>query len=427
MKRDFCPPWVRVAIVSMLACSGCTRFQKDAPSVTGFGLLHRNVESTKLPTVGQVNHEQVVTESVSEEKRDESSGQFLERQINWLRGRGENEQAAVRLLAEAEQIYNRATNARATGNGVNATEEIEELYLKAAEIYDLAALRWPDSALEEDAMFMAAESYFFGKLYPEADERYERVVTNFPKSRYLDRVQRRRFSIAHYWLQVDEQNRQMFYEFNLTDETLPWRDRFNYAVRILDQIRLDDPTGDIADDATVMAADACLAIGRYQQAENLYSDLIKTFPSSEHQFHAHWLAIQTKLRLYRGPEYGGTALLEAEKLLTQLRRQFPQQIRDRHEDVVRLRAEIHYKKAERQWSVAEFFHKRASYGAARIYYRTLVDDYSDTPFAANARQRLVSTEGRPSKPNQRLQWLANMFDDKEDIGKLLKDVPASNE
>mgnify|MGYP001311416754 CR=1 FL=1 len=64
-----------------------------------------------------------------------------------------------------------------------------------------------------------------------------------------------------------------------------------------------------------MAADACLAIGRYQQAENLYSDLIKTFPSSEHQFHAHWLAIQAKLRLYRGPEYGDTALLEAEKYL----------------------------------------------------------------------------------------------------------------
>ena len=198
-------------------------------------------------------------------------------------------------------------------------------------------------------------------------------------------------------------------------------------MRILDQIRLDDPPGDIADDATVMAADACLAIGRYQQAENLYSDLIKTFPSSEHQFHAHWLAIQTKLRLYRGPEYGDTALLEAEKLLTQLRRQFPRKIQQRTQDVIRLRAEIHYKKAERQWSVAEFFHQRASYGAARIYYRTLVEEYSDTPFAANARQRLVSTEGKPAKPRQRLQWLADMFDEKDDIGKLLEDVPASNE
>ena len=427
MKRDFCQLWVIVVVVGTLACCGCTPFQKDTQSMTGFGLLHRNVESTKLPAVGQVNYEQAVVDVAQREKRDESSGQFLERQLDWLRGREENLQAAVRLLAEAEQVYNRATNARATGNGVNATEEIEGLYLEAAEIYDLAAQRWPDSALEEDAMFMAAESYFFGKRYPEADERYERVVKNFPKSRYLDRVQRRRFSIAHYWIQVDEQDPQRFYEFNLTDETLPWRDRFNYAIRILDQIRLDDPTGDIADDATVMAADACLAIGRYQQAENLYSDLIKTFPSSEHQFHAHWLAIQTKLRLYRGPEYGDTTLVEAEKLLTQLRRQFPQKIQQRTQDVVRLQAEIHYKKAERQWSVAEFFHERASYGAARIYYRTLVEEYSDTPFAANARQRLVSTEGKPAKPRQRLQWLADMFDEKDDIGKLLQDVPASNE
>ncbi len=427
MKRDFCQPWVMVVVVGTLACCGCTPFQKDAQSMTGFGLQHRNVESTKLPAVGQVNHEQAVVDVAQREKRDESSGQFLERQLDWLRGREENLEAAVRLLAEAEQVYNRATNARATGNGVNATEEIEGVYLEAAEIYDLAAQRWPDSALEEDAMFMAAESYFFGKRYPEADERYERVVKNFPKSRYLDRVQRRRFSIAHYWIQVDEQDPQRFYEFNLTDETLPWRDRFNYAMRILDQIRLDDPTGDIADDATVMAADACLAIGRYQQAENLYSDLIKTFPSSEHQFHAHWLAIQTKLRLYRGPEYGDTTLVEAEKLLIQLRRQFPQKIQQRTQDVVRLQAEIHYKKAERQWSVGEFFHERASYGAARIYYRTLVEEYSDTPFAANARQRLVSTEGKPARPRQRLQWLADMFDEKDDVGKLLQDVPASNE
>ncbi|MFP6619783.1 MAG: hypothetical protein VB877_10590, partial [Pirellulaceae bacterium] len=157
MKRDFCQPWVMVVVVGTLACCGCTPFQKDAQSMTGFGLQHRNVESTKLPAVGQVNHEQAVVDVAQREKRDESSGQFLERQFDWLRGREENLQAAVRLLAEAEQVYNRATNARATGNGVNATEEIQGVYLEAAEIYDLAARRWPDSALEEDAMFMAAE------------------------------------------------------------------------------------------------------------------------------------------------------------------------------------------------------------------------------------------------------------------------------
>ncbi|MDE0737088.1 MAG: hypothetical protein OSB47_14800, partial [Pirellulaceae bacterium] len=99
MKRDFCQPWVIVVVVGILACCGCTRFQKDAQSMTGFGLLHRNVESTKLPAVSQVNHEQVVVDVERGEKRDESSGQFLERQIDWLRGREENLQAAVRLLA----------------------------------------------------------------------------------------------------------------------------------------------------------------------------------------------------------------------------------------------------------------------------------------------------------------------------------------
>ena len=284
MKREVLQRQLAWGLLCLLTCCGCSRFKKEVAAPNGFGLLHRNVESTTLPPVQQVNHDQLIKPVALEEKKKETAGQFLERQFDWMIGRGKSRPASIRLLADAEQIYNRATNARATGNGVTSDDEIQRLYLEAAKVYDRSAKRWSDSALHEDALFMAAESYFFGHRYPEADERYERLLKDYPKSRYLDQIQRRRFSIAHYWLKMDQLDHQQFYEFNLMDPTVPWRDQFNYGVRILDQIRLDDPTGDIADDATLLAADACLELGRYQQADNLYSDLIKAFPSSEHQF-----------------------------------------------------------------------------------------------------------------------------------------------
>jgi len=421
MKSEFFQRRLATSLLCFLTCCGCSRLQQEVVAPVGFGLLDRNVESTALPPVRQVSHDQLVGAMSLEEEKDETSGQFLQRQFDWMIGRGKNRQASIRLLADAEQIYNRATNARATGNGVTSQDEIESLYLEAAKIYDLSAYRWSNSALHEDAFFMAAESYFFGKRYPEADDRYERLLKDYPKSRYLDVIQRRRFSIAHYWLQTNQLDHQGFYEFNLSNATLPWRDQFNFAVRILDQIRLDDPTGDIADDATLLAAEACLEIGRYQQADNLFSDLIKTFPSSEHQFRAHRAGVETKLHRYRGPNYGDTALLESEKLLKQVHRQFPQQARQQQQELARLNAEIHYKKAEREWSTGQFFDKRASYGAAQMYYQTLINEYADTPFAGQARKRLLEIEGRPAQPRQRFQWLANLFDRKDDLEQLLED------
>ena len=321
MKSEFFQQRLAWGLLYLLTCCGCSRLQQEVAPPAGFGLMHRNVESTTLPPVRQVNHVQLIEVVQLEEENDETAGEFLQRQFEWMVGRGRSRPASIRLLADAEQVYNRATNARATGNGVNSDDEIESLYLEAAKIYDSSARRWSNSNLHEDALFMAAESYFFGQRYPEADDRYERLLKDYPKSRYLDQIQQRRFSIAHYWLQTDQLDHQKFYEFNLMDPTLPWRDQFNFSVRILDQIRLDDPTGDIADDATLLAADACLEIGRYHQADNLFSDLIKTFPSSEHQFRAHRAAIQTKILRYRGPEYGETTLLESEKLLKQVHRQ----------------------------------------------------------------------------------------------------------
>ena len=63
-------------------------------------------------------------------------------------------------------------------------------------MYEKAAARWPDSALQEDSLLMLGESHFFADRYPSAAEAYEMLVKKYPNSRYMDTVDKRRFSIG---------------------------------------------------------------------------------------------------------------------------------------------------------------------------------------------------------------------------------------
>ncbi|HIF42522.1 MAG TPA: tetratricopeptide repeat protein, partial [Planctomycetes bacterium] len=116
-----------------------------------------------------------------------------------------------------------------------------ELYLDAAGLYKQSAENWTDSALQEDARYMAGESYFFIDYYDKANESYEKLLEDYPNSRYMDVVQRRRFAIADFWLKDVEGNPRSVFAFNFLDKKFPLRDNLEEAIRIFDKIRLEDP------------------------------------------------------------------------------------------------------------------------------------------------------------------------------------------
>jgi outer membrane protein assembly factor BamD (BamD/ComL family) len=321
--------------------------------------------------------------------------------IKQLTGYGPNPQVARNLMADAEAIYERALAAQG--------EERLQLLGEASAKYAEAADRWPESALEEDALFMAGEAAFFSDHYPKAEEYYARLIKHHTNSRYMETVDLRRFAIARYWLDVDRAAPQPFYLVNLTNPARPWYDTDGHAFRVFDRIRNDDPTGKLADDATIAAANAHFQSGDYQKADDLYADLRKAFPSSEHQFEAHFLGLKTKLLTYQGWDYSSEPLDQAENLVKQTRRQFPQQAEKEKEFLARAAAEVHFKKAERLWSLGRYYELKREYRAATICFNQLQQDYADTPFAKDAASRIPNFVGKPPSPPQPVPWLANLF------------------
>jgi len=291
-------------------------------------------------------------------------------------------------------------------------------YAEAAEAYQEAAERAPGTGLEEDAMLMTGEAYFFANRYPDANKAFETLLKKYSNSRHLDKVVKRQFSMAQYWYEHHRRHGLWPVVPNFFDAKRFYFDDKGHAMRTLNNIRLNDPTGPLADDALMALANMHFLSGRWEDADYHYNLVRREYPESEHQFQAHLLGLQCKLQIYQGPDYDGTPLEESDKLAEQLLKQFPDQIADEAERIQRVRSQIAASQAQRDWKMASYHDARGEHRAARFYYESIARNYPTTKLAESSRQRLENIAGKPDLPPQKLPWLVNLFPESDDFPKL---------
>ncbi len=323
---------------------------------------------------------------------------------------GQDRDKAETKLNQAHDIYRQAIT---EWEGDPQGKPSSKLFRKAANAFELAADRWPDSALEQDALFMQGEAHFFANDYVMANRAYETLLNRYPGTDKLDLVERRRFEIAQYWLELNRQKTNLGVKWAVGDPKRPTFDLAGQARRILHRIRLDDPTGKIADDATLALANAFFEAGLFADAADAYEDLRRTYPASPHQFHAHLFELRSRLASYRGPKYDGTDLNKSDELMKAIVSQFPNEADGEQEYLRREAGRIRNLLAERQWSVATYFENRGENRAAIHYYEQLAQNYGETEYAEEASQRVASLTGKPPVPPQKVPWLVNLFPEKE--------------
>ena len=404
-------PFLTLACLAGMSCAavGCAPFS-SAGNYSTYDEARRVLDTPPGGGVKQVSFESEVGKKSTEKTLAEAidPGKNLSRataSVKNLTGQGFDEEKAKQLYAQADSAFEEA--GRLTGTARS------DRFAAAAELYASAAARWPESGLEQDALFMVAESYFFADYYVDAEDAYERLIKKYPSTKHLDRAIGHRFLMAQYWLQRSKDDKEAFYSVNIIDESKPWRDTYGHGIRVLDRIRLDDPTSPLADDATLLVANTLFAAGQYVRADQYYSDLRRTFPTSEHQFDAHFLGLKAKLEMYQGPQYSGAPLDEAEELVKQLRKQFPRQTSEKREFIDRAYAEVRMKKAEREWNDGRYFDYRGEYASARHYYNLILREYPGTPHADKARERLAELADSPDKAPEYFNWFVRVFEPEE--------------
>jgi outer membrane protein assembly factor BamD (BamD/ComL family) len=185
-------------------------------------------------------------------------------------------------------------------------------------------------------------------------------------------------------------------------------------------MRLDSPTSRLADDVTMEIANTEFKRENWPEALDAYRDLITVYPDSPHQFDAHFLGAKSALLAYQGPQYTSDPLDQAEKLLTQMVKQFPDKSQERKDPIREMMAEVKFRKAERLYDEAQYRANKEEYAAAKIYADRILERYEDTPFAEKAREIVAKGDGKPGVPEPYLNWMTTVFPTRDKIGPIVK-------
>lgn len=308
-------------------------------------------------------------------------------------GYGVNESAGKTALARGNEAY------------------AKKQYASAASLFRAAANRWPSSAIESEALFKLAESHFFQDNYVDARDAYNELVTKHANTPNLDTLIKRQWEIARYWEKHHMEYKQAWtLQPNFLDKTRPTFDTLGQAVKTYESIRLNDPTGPRADDSIMATAGIYFREGRFNDADYHYSLLRTEYPRSEFQFDAHILGLQSKLKKYQGPDYDGTPLEEAEKLLKQIRTRFAGRLTSEEKDRLReAQAQVEMASDERLLKMGQYYEGTEHFGAARHYYAELARKNPNSPGGKIATERLASFGGRPAVPEEKLAWFVDLF------------------
>ena len=280
------------------------------------------------------------------------------------------------------------------------TEDPKQLR-EAGELYEKAGKKWPDSILEEDALFYAGECSFFGRNYTKAKTFYKALLKKYSNSVLRRDAMERLYWIGVYWVKCAEEDPEVIGRFEGKE-----RPRFSDFAGAKDAFETIF-TNDVSDrgrapDAVFALANAYMRRGvqqgdaSFEEAAKYYQRLYEFYPACKYADRAYQLAMLALYQSYRGPFYDSTPLRRAEEIAKTAQRAHkgdPKVI----EEQLRL---IREKQAEYLLVRGEYYEKKKIYASARGYYQRLIKEFPDSEYAAKGAERYTAIRENPAESDQ---------------------------
>jgi outer membrane assembly lipoprotein YfiO len=169
------------------------------------------------------------------------------------------------------------------------------------------------------------------------------------------------------------------------------------AYRTLDEITVDYPDSRLAELAIKTKADHMFQQGDHMLAELEYGRLMREYPRGRYYPFALRRSAESALASYGGVEYDEAALIEAEERYRDYHRQYPGPAN--REGVGLIMTSIREQRAEKEFSIGDYYERTKHLSSAVFYYQSVVKDWPDTIAARKAAARLELlgvTESAPS-------------------------------
>lgn len=282
-----------------------------------------------------------------------------------------------------------------TGKFVNPKAEPKETpkeqfeYAKGfydAKQYDDAKREFKKVLKAYPKSFEASEAQFYlglveeeqGKLY-EAYQEYQRVIDKYPFSERIQDIIEREYKIAEQFMAGEKRK--------ALGVTLPVE---NPSIEIFTKVIENSTYGPLAPKAQYKLGLVLKSLERYYEAEDAFNKVISTYPDSEWVEAAKFQVASCRARISRGPDYDQGAAQEAKEKFEAFVKEHPDAVLS--EDAEKSIQELRIKEAESSFGIALFYEKQKQFKAAKIYLENIINNYSDTPWAKKAEEKIKNLE-----------------------------------
>lgn len=350
-------------------------------------------------------------------------------------------------LANARTDYNRAIALFDEGRYAEAEKEFKKIIKQRRDSYESMGAKiknfWGIASatgkemyehfgdpVEEDALFMQAESQYAQKKYVQAQNSYDDLLNRYPSTRHMDRVTRQMFRIARYWLDfpgsmdggsprekvqlasnsertaedlepgAHSSMRKLPLVPNVVDKTRPVYDAHGRGLQALRSIWLHDATGPLADDALMLAANHNLRVKNFVEAKRLYELIREQYPDSPHLKDAYLLGSHVTLASYEGPEYDGRSLDKARDLKQSMLQIFPDLSEQERKMLQSEIDQMHSADIARLWSQVEFYQRKNIPESIALHCNLIINRYPNSEYAHRARAVLRELQQQQNRSGQ---------------------------
>jgi outer membrane assembly lipoprotein YfiO len=213
----------------------------------------------------------------------------------------------------------------------------------------------------------------YAALYP-----YEDLLNNYPDSSLFTPTLEREYHLADAFLNGYKRK-------FLGLRILPVSED---AVELLDRIQDRQRGAPIAEQAGLRIADFYYNSGKLADAVDEYTVFLNRYPYSQYAKKAEIRRAEASLGSFRGVLFDFTPLYEARERIATIMRAFPQAAEDMQARALDDR--IYQLEGRKDLEIARYYFRAGKKYAAAYYYKRVIDNWPNTPYAESARKEMAA-------------------------------------
>lgn len=239
---------------------------------------------------------------------------------------------------------------------------------------------YPNSELAAEGQYYAGRSYEGLEEYEQAYLAYQKAIETYPFTKRMEEMIEREFEIANKFYAGER----------IKLWGIPTFPSIYKAIEIYQKVVDNSPYGKYAEQALYKIGECHKKAGDYQAARLAFQKLVDEHPESKLAEDAKFQVGLCASRASLKPTYDQSVTNEALKQIEDFSKRHPESKLTGEAD--KMRESLREKKAESDFTIAEFYRKQKYYDAASMYYKNIVENFPETNWAKKAQDKLKEVE-----------------------------------